>query len=275
MLHVGLLVLIGGIAVQQAFHDGGAFELSEGEQATLSAPDTVFSREAGPLAPRTPPELKVALTSFDPYLHQEGYVPDRLSRLEIQTATGETVSAVLDRAAGVRVDGVQLYQAIPTGLSLNVELPGLGFRSIHLRGQGLRRAAGEVTDAAGREAHFVVETERTLNNVRGTGRLTIRLERGGEETRLEPGSTFDWGNGSARLVAVGRWAGFTYARSPAVGAVFAGFLLVLGGAALLAFPAGVVRLGTAEDNCAARVWLTRGTEALRKEWEDSARERES
>ena len=84
LLHVGLLALIAGIALQQALHDGGAFELSEGEQLDLSAPGAVFGREAGPLAPRTPPGILVALESFDPYLHQEGYSPDRQSRLTIR-----------------------------------------------------------------------------------------------------------------------------------------------------------------------------------------------
>jgi hypothetical protein len=67
-------------------------------------------------------------------------------------------------------------------------------------------------------------------------------------------------------VSVGRWAGFTYARSPGIKAVFAGFGIVLLGASLLAFPAGVAWPGSPEDSRAGRVFVTRGRELLLAEW---------
>src|SRR5512144_66967 len=75
ILHVGLLVLIAAIAVQQTFHDEASFELAVGEAAVLSGPGAVFGRARGFLAPRDPPDLEVALVSYDPFLHQRGYAP--------------------------------------------------------------------------------------------------------------------------------------------------------------------------------------------------------
>jgi len=49
-------------------------------------------------------------------------------------------------------------------------------------------------------------------------------------------------------------------------AVFGGFLTILLGCLLLAFPAAVARLGDPADSVAARVFATRGTESLASEW---------
>jgi hypothetical protein len=69
-----------------------------------------------------------------------------------------------------------------------------------------------------------------------------------------------------------RWGRFTYARSPGMAGVWAGFALVLAGSALLAFPAGVARLA-GEGGPAARVFLPRGREALLAEWRREAVDR--
>ncbi len=269
VLHVGLLVLVAAVAVQQAFHDEGRLELSVGESTVLSRPGAVFGRERGFLAPRDPPELEVGLLSFDPYLHQRGYAPDRASVLQLRPRGGEAVRAAVDRADGVRVGPVTVYQAIPAGLALLVEVPGLGARSIHLRPEGDRRAVADVVDPAGRPARFTLEAEHALSDPAGTGALAVTLHSGGAAVPLSPGAEFAFGGERARLVAVGRWAGFTYARSPGMPGIFAGFAVVLAGALLLVFPAGVARLGAAGDPAAARV-VGRGSEALASRW---ARER--
>lgn len=261
VLHVGLLVLIGGILVHQAFHDGGTFEIAEGERLRLSDSGAVLSREAGLFTAATPPELDVALERFDPFLRQEGYAPDRLSELVI--SDGRSSARVsLDRAAGADVFGTTLYQAIPTGLALAVELPG-GARAIHLRSETPTRASAGVMDLAGRPARFVVETEREIADPQGTGSIRILLESEGDAVELAPGSSFDFGGQPARVLAVSRWAGFSYARSPGMAAVIFGFLVLLLGAGLLAFPAGVARV---LPDGSARVYVVRGAEVLWADW---------
>ncbi len=265
VLHVGLLVVIAAIAVQQAFHDEGRLELAVGESAALSSPGAVFGRERGFLAPRAPPDLEVGLLSFDPYLHQRGYAPDRASVLQLRAEGGEPVRAAVDRADGVRAGAVTVYQAIPDGLALVVEVAGLGVRSVHLHPEGDRRAAAEVADPSGRPARFTVDSEHAIHDPAGTGALEVALESRGERVALTPGAPFAFGGRAARLVAVGRWAGFTYARSPGMPGIFAGFAVVLAGALLLAFPAGVARLGAPGDPAAARI-VGRGSEALARRW---------
>jgi hypothetical protein len=264
ILHVGLLVLIAAVAIQQTFHDEGSFELGVGEAAVLSRPGAVFGRARGFLAPRDPPELEVALVSYDPFLHQRGYAPDRASRVRLRAAGGEASEVQLDRSDGVRARAVTVYQAIPDGLALVVDVPGLGARAIHLHGAG-RRAEADVLDPAGRPTRFLVEAEHTLGDPAGTGPLAIALESGGERVALAPGAPFRFGDRDARVVAVTRWAGFTYARSPGMPGIFAGFAIVLLGALLLAFPAGVARLGAPGEPVAARVF-GRGADVLARRW---------
>lgn len=265
ILHVGLLVLIAAVLVQQAFHDGGAFELAQGEQLLLSTPGATFGRERGVFAPAEPPALDVGLLQFDPFLHQHGYAPDRLSRLRVSAPGVAPAELTLDRATGVTVGGVDLYQAIPTGLALVVEVPGLGTRAIHLRGTGDRRAGAWVTAPSGEQVHFSVEADRPLVDPSGTGALVIRLTQAATPTDLTPGQPFAFGATQARLVAVTRWAGFTWARSPGLPFVFLGFAVVLLGAALLAFPAAVACLSPGDDGVAARV-SGRGAELLANRW---------
>ncbi len=265
VLHVGLLVLVAAIAVQQTFHDEGSFELAVGEGAALSRPGAVFARARGFLAPREPPELEVALVAYDPFLHQRGYAPDRASRIRLRSGGAATVEVALDRADGVRAGPVTVYQAIPDGLALVVEVPGLGARAIHLHGSG-RRAEAEVVDPAGRPARFSADAEHAIDDPAGTGRLAIGLASGDERLALTPGDAFRFGDREARLVAVTRWAGFTYARSPGMPGIFAGFALVLAGALLLAFPAGVARRGAPGDPVAARV-AGRDAEVIARRWE--------
>ncbi|HEY7726116.1 MAG TPA: hypothetical protein VH880_12325 [Anaeromyxobacteraceae bacterium] len=265
VLHVGLLALIAGVAVQQAFHDGGSFELAVGERRRLADPGAVFQREAGPLAPDAPPDLEVALLEFDPYRHQPGYAPDRRSLLELRRPGEAPVRAALDRAAGVRHGGVEVFQAIPAGLAAVVERPDGGRLALHLQTRG-RAAVAEARDAGGGLTRLVVEAERGLDDRAGTGALAARLESSHRSLPLEPGAAFSFGGDPLRLAGWARWSGFTYSRSPGMPAVLAGFALVLAGAGLLALPAGLARLpGPGES--AALVFLPRGAEALRLEWE--------
>lgn len=270
VFHAGLLVLMAAVLVQQAFHDGGAFELTEGERADLSQEGVVFGRERGLLAPRSPPDLEVGLLSFDPFLHQRGYAPDRVSRLLLAPRGRPTLEAAVDRADGVRVGPVTIYQAIPSGLALNLDIAGQGLRSVHLRSEGERRVAAEVRDPAGRPARFVVEAENRIDDRRGTGALSVRLEAGGRAIPLQPGMVFPFGGGAARLASVGRWSGFTWSRSPGMPGIFLGFGLVLLGALLLVFPPGVARLGAPGEPFAARV-AGRGAEAIARRWAAEAR----
>lgn len=264
VLHVGLLVLIGAVAVQQAFHDGGSFELSEGESTVLSAPGAVFDRERGFLAPAQPPGLEVGLLSYDPQLHQRGYAPDRASVLRLHAEGLAPVEAAVDRADGVRVGPVVVYQAIPDGLALIVEVRGLGMRSIHLHGEG-RRASAEVTGPDGHPATFAVVAEHGIGEPGGTGALSVTLESGGQGVPLSPGAVFQFGDREARLVTVGRWAGFTWARSPGMAGIFAGFAVILLGALLLVFPAGVAVVEEGAEGSGARI-AGRGAEALAQRW---------
>jgi len=265
VLHWGLLALIAGVGVQQAFEDGGNFQLAEGERRNLVEPGAVFQRTAGPLAPAAPPDLTVTLLSFDPFRHQPGYSPDRLSQVRVEKG-GEDRNAALDRAAGVRVGGVDVYQAIPSGLAAVIESPGRGRRALHLASHGERTAAAEVAAHSGTPTRLVVTSERPLSDRMGTGTLAVRLEAGGQSLDLAPGQPFVLAGEPARIVGWVRWAGFSYARTPGLWAVFAGFALVLAGAALLSFPSGVARLPGPGEN-GAFVWMPRGAEALRLEWE--------
>lgn len=266
VLHVGLLVVIAAAAVQQALHDGGTFDLVEGQTARLRDPAAVAAREHGPLAPAAAPELAVTLVRFDPYLHEQGYAPDRRSVVRITRPGAPPSTATLDRAEGLRVGPVDLYQAIPTGLSLLLEVDGLGRMAVNLQDQGRHVAAITVRDPSGAPARLVATAERDLDDPLGTGPLAFALEQAGRRTVLAPGVPFELGGRPARLAGVARWGRFTWSRSPGLGGVLAGVVLVLGGSALLAFPAGVARILPDGEEAAARVFVPRGREVLLSEW---------
>jgi hypothetical protein len=272
VLHWGLLALIAGVGAQQAFHDEGFFQLAPGELRRLDAPESVFGRVAGPLAPAAPPALEVALEAFDPFRHQPGYAPDRLSTLMLRPLGGQETRAEVDRADGVRVGSTRVYQAIPMGLAVVVETHDRQRFALHLATVDRNTSAAEARDAAGRVTRLVATAERGLEDPAGTGAIAARLEQGGRALPLEPGQVFSFGGTPLRVVEWTRWSGFSYARSPGMPAVFAGFLLVLLGAALLALPAGVARL-EGPGGEAASVWQARGGEALRREWEQGAEPR--
>ncbi|HSN91981.1 MAG TPA: cytochrome c biogenesis protein ResB [Anaeromyxobacteraceae bacterium] len=265
VFHVGLLVLVAAVVVQQALHDGGAFELTEGEWGNLARSGFGLARDRGPLAPRDPPDLEVGLVEFDPFLHRRGYAPDRASRLSLRPAGGAPVGAALDRARGVTVGGVTIYQAIPSGLALNLEIAGRGVQSVHLKTVGERSAAAAVLDPGGRPVRFALESEHAIDDRRGTGALAVRLEGGDGTVLVRPGTVFAFGGLPARLASVGRWSGFTWSRSPGMPGILAGFALVLAGALLLVFPAAVARLEAPGSGAAARV-SGRGTEVLLRRW---------
>ncbi len=266
LLHVGLLVLIATVLVQHAFSDSGTFDLSEGERASLAAHGTVFGRERGPLAPEALPDVQVALVRFDPFRKQHGYSSDRLSELEITLPGEAPLVETVDRASGIRAGGVEIFQAIPTGMAMTFEIPGMGMRTVRLTEETPRRAAAEVTDPVGMPARFVVEAERDIDGAAGPGKLLVWMESRGTRRALLPGMPFPFGAGEARVLAMGRWGRFTYTRTPWLWGVFTGFGAILAGCTLLAFPAGVARLGRPGEGAAAVVFTVRGGPALVAEW---------
>ena len=267
MLHLALLVLMVGVVIQLAFHDGGAFEAAEGETVSLADPGIVFARSPGAFAADRPPDLRVRLVAFDAHRHQAGFAPDRRSRLLVETADGTARDLVLDRAAGVTIEGTTLFQAMPTGVAVVVELPGEDFRAIHLQTEDERLAKADITLPGGGEARFTVEAERPFDDRRGSGGLTIPYERAGFDTKISKGESLHFGNSRAILVDLVRWSGFTYVRSPGIPAVFAGFVMVLAACALLTFPSGVVRLSTREGTTTAKIWLNRGSAVVAAAWQ--------
>ncbi|MHB0968493.1 MAG: hypothetical protein ACYC7A_08905 [Thermoanaerobaculia bacterium] len=258
LLHVGVLALIFGVLLQQTLHESGAFELTEGERTRLSDRGVVIGHQAGAFASKTPPPIVVTLLAFDPFYHQRGYAPDRASRI---AAGGHEY--FVDRAKGVEASGVTFYQAIPTSIAINLSIPSMGLRSIHLRRESENRAAADIKDISGRRARIVAFTERPLDDRDGTGAIDVELHRSGSVTRIEPRIPFDFGGEPVRLVSIGRWAGFTYSRSPGVPLVFGGFGLILLGSALLAFPSGFARI--AADG-SATVYMKRGGALLLETW---------
>lgn len=266
VLHLGLLFLILGVIVQQGWQQSGAFELAEGETLRLRQGGATFAREQGPFAPEHPPDLAVTLVRFDAFLHQPGYAPDRASQLRVARPGMPVSETVLDRAEGWDLGDLTLYQAIPVGLALTVALEGLGTRSFHLRDAGRDRARGEFASPDGTAHVFVVRTERPLGDPLGTGALQVFLESGGTRRELPRGEPFPFGRHSARVLSVNRWAGFTFTRAPGLSGVFAGFALVLAGAALLTFPAGVAEPPHPGEDVAGWIYVTRGREALLEAW---------
>ncbi len=260
VLHAGVLALLFGILVQQALHDGGAFDLSEGEIARLSDPGVVFGRAAGMFAAATPPAVDVGLLAFDPFFHQKGYAPDRASRVVISGR-----EAFVDRARGVSSAGVTVYQAIPTSLAVVLEIPGAGMRSVHLAREGERRASADLKDLRDDCLRLVAVSERTIGDPQGTGRIDLFVERRGHRQRVDIGKELPFGGTNARVITISRWARFTYSRSPGMPLVFAGFLIVLAGSALLTLPSGVALL-TNDEHVAASVYMKRGADVLLHDW---------
>lgn len=266
ILHMGLLAVMAGVIVQQGFHDGGAFELAEGESLRLDAAQAVFGRDGGPFAPAAPPPVRVGLVAFDPFLHQRGYAPDRASFLEVGMDGRTPVRVKVDRAVGVEAGSVTIFQAIPSGLALVVESPGTGPRVLHLREETHTRYAGTFRSPAGSPVRIVVESQRHVDDQAGTGSLAVRAETAAGSVPLAPGAAFDFGGIPARAGDVVRWGGFTYSVSPGMPAVFAGFACLLFGAALMTFPAGVARTAGEDADAAAWVWVPRGREVLLADW---------
>lgn len=275
VFHAGLLVLMAATGMQQAFHDTGAFEVAEGETLDLRAPRAVFARARGLLAPAAPPALRVTLLAFDPFLHQLGFAADRGSRVLLERPGMATAEAFVDRAHGVQTRAATIFQAIPTGLALVVDVPGLGVRALHLRARSRFAASATFTAPGGAAVRLGVRGERRLDDATGTGALSIWEEHEGVVTDLRPGSFFQFGTVQARLVQVSRWAGFTFSRSPGMTAVYAGFALVLLGATLLLFPAGVACIAGEGAEMAGRVWVNRGNEALLAEWDECSDNRDA
>jgi hypothetical protein len=264
VLHVGLLVLIAGVLVQQSLFDTGLFELTEGESAKLDAPRALLWRHHGLFAPGAPPDLEVTLHWFDPYASQEGYAPDRLSQLGLERPGRDAVTTYLDRSAGVRVGRVEVFHAIPTGYAPILDVPGLGRRSVHLHEDSAHVASVGVDDPAGRPARFVLTSERRLDDPLGTGALVLEYVQDGARQALKRGATFRFGDRDATLLSIGRWGEYTYSSAPGMSAVFTGFGLVLAGCALLLLPAGVA---CADGAGGVRVFVARGGGALAAEWE--------
>lgn len=268
VLHVGLLALVGGVLVQQSLFDTGLFELTEGEAVKLDAPGALRWRQRGLLVRGGPPAVEATLHWFDPYASQEGYAPDRLSQLGLSVPGAAPVTAFLDRSGGLRVGALEFFHAIPTGFSVNVDVPGMGRRSVHLQPAGPRAAEADVEDPAGRPARFVLASERPLDDPLGTGPIRLELLQGAARVTLQRGAPFRFGDREATLLSVSRWGQYTYARAPGMAAVYAGFALVLAGCFLLLLPAGVAR--REGDGGAVRVFVLRGSATLLVEWERAA-----
>jgi hypothetical protein len=276
ILHVGLLVLIAGVIVQQAVHDGGAFQLAEGEESRLDDPGALSSRHQGPLAPSAPPDVGVALERFEPLAKQPGYAADRVSTLLVQEGREAPRRVTIDRAAGVEVGGTTIYQAIPTGLVLQLDMGDGIVRSLHMPSMRTStRAEATFLDARGRPLRFAIETERPILDPAGAGAVRVSVLEDGRFVPVEPGAAFPFGPARARLAGVVRWGAFTYVRSPGMPLVLLGFVLVLGGATLLSFPAGLAQVAAGEgegDAVAAVVFVTRGGSALARAWATDAQE---
>lgn len=239
-LHIGIVILIGGIFMEQSLHESGAFEIAPDEIIRLNEPGVVFDRFKGYLASETPPHLQIALQYFDPFHHQKGYAPDRFSRIIIRSNGKENIFS-LDRSTGISIGDIKIYQAIPYGLSLYIDIQDMGMRVFHLREEGDRKSRGEFISPAGNKVIFYVETERPLTDPKGTGALRIFLVDEKQKTEIYPDVSFRFGDRSARLITVNYWAGFTYSRSPGIFIVFTGIGIVVAGSLLLMIPAGIVK----------------------------------
>ena len=263
VLHIGLLILLVGVTVQQGFQESGSFELAEGEMVRLDAGSGLMNRNHGPFAPEKPPALEIGLDSFDPFFRQAGYAPDRLSKLLIRDhLAAKEQQATLDRAHGVKIGSTEIYHAIPTGLALKMEIAGMGSRMLHLREMSPTTSAGEFTAPGGKNVRFVVETERTLYDPQGTGEVRVRLESPYQAATIAKGMPFLFGTEPATISAVVRWAGFTYSHSPGVELIFAGFAVILLGSFLLLFISGVVTTHPAASGGEVSIYQNRGQKEL-------------
>ena len=114
---------------------------------------------------------------------------------------------------------------------------------------------------------FVLDSERDIDG-RRRDRKAPPLDGGPRRApaALAPGVAFPFGAGPARVVGVGRWGRFTYTRTPGLSGVFAGFIVILAGCTLLAFPAGVARMGREGEGTAAVVFTIRGGAAIADDW---------
>lgn len=265
VMHVGLLFLIAGILVERAFHDDGAFALSQGETLNLSSISAVFNRQKGPLASSRPPEVEVTLLAFDPERHQQGYAPDRFIRLEVSDAN-KSQEMTLDRAAGGQFGDLIFHPAIQTGIALNLRIPGQGIRAVHLIRRSDKSASSSLVDLAGNPVVLGVDSERSLIDPTGTGHLQFWLERNGQRQTLRQSEPFSFGYTEATLMAPTRWAGFTYRRSAGVSAVWIGFAIILLGSTILVFPAGLADIEPKGDLVVARILLVRGSAILPGAW---------
>jgi len=274
LLHVALLILIAGVGIQLTLYDQGLFEVAVGESVDLQSPGVVFDRQTGVFAADAPPAIQVALLSFDPYRHQRGYAPDRISTILVM-ADGVEHRRVLDRAEGAAVAGTKLYQSLVTGMALVAAMPGGDHRALHLASVRDNLAYAELTDRSGGSFTIEVESDAALGSVRGTGPLSFRLRRGDRVSDIALGDAVDIAGGPARLVGVARWSGFSYSRSPGMPAVISGFSLVLAAMALLIFPAGFARISDEGGGVVARVWSTRGLDVLVADWGASSARREA
>ena len=267
VFHVGLLVLIAAALVQFSLHDSGTFDLSVSERASLAAHGTVFGRERGPLAREALPDVEVALARFDPFLHQHGYSQDRLSELDVFVPGQPVRTETMDRAAGIRAGDIEIFQAIPTGLSLTIDVQGLGLRAVKLQPESARRASAEVTTPSGTRVRFIVDAQNEIDRPGGEGRMLVWIEGPDGRSLVAPGAPFPFGTGTARMTAVSRWGRFTYTHTPGFALVVGGLVVVLLGSLLLSFPAGVVRVENGGGNRSAVLFVTRGGSAIAADWE--------
>jgi hypothetical protein len=180
---------------------------------------------------------------------------------------GEPITGTIDRARGLSVGNTTIYQAIPTGFALNIDISGMGVRCIHLRRKAVNTAVAELNDPAGAPLQFLLESDRPLDYTKDPGLLTAYVVRQGQSLKLQPGDRFPFGPAAARFLAVSQWGAFTYTRSPGIGLVFSGFAIALAGCFLLLFPVGVARIEDQSGNSHVNVYLSRGIELLLMDWQ--------
>ena len=261
LFHIGILTMLLGIFLQQALYEEGVFDITVGQ--TLRLPDDVIEKKRGILR-RDEATAEFTLLDFDPFYYQEGYARDRLSKL-IVNYSNKTYPVLLNRVKGERIDSLTIYQAIPHGLSLVVEIDGKGLFTFALKDHTEKEARVDFLDPSGEKATFLIKTENPLHDPKGVGDFRLYYKRDGDTLEITKGKEFSLGGLKARLVDIKRWSRFTYAINPGMPFVFLGFFITVSGVFILLFQGGIA-FPDETGHVAGYVYLTHGGEDMLKEW---------
>lgn len=261
LFHVGILVMLTGIFVQQALYEEGTFDITVGQ--TLRLPQDTIERKKG-LLRKDNSYLEVTLLDFDPFYYEKGYARDRLSRLIINYS-GKVKPVSLTRVKGADIDSLTIYQGIPHGLSLIMEIEGRGIYTFFLRDVSERMARAEFSDPEGKRASFSMTTENPINDPKGIGDFRLYYERNGNIVQIFMNKDFEFGGLKARLKEIRRWSRFTYAINPGMPLVFIGFLIAVVGSIVFLFQGGIA-MPDESGKVAGYVYVTRGGEVMLNEW---------